>query len=258
MGNTKWSNNGQCNLVNINHVKNKNWKQSINLNMLKDIFYHLSKSEEYFFKNVYSVYKNKNKKIYKDTYNFDTINTNEKSQVFFYIDDKIKYNEVGYKTRYYKFYNIINVDDACEQYLTGLYWVLGYYNNHNHDNWSWYYSYHGSPFISDLYKFLVNKGDKYLRQINLCKDLQPSKQNTTLEQLFMVLPKSSLMEIIKEKDNIMFEKLLRIFNTDSKILNEYYPDKIYLEMINKEYVWQSKVFLKSFDNTIFRLIQFLD
>ena len=108
--------------------------------------------------------------------------------------------------------------------VKNIYWILGYYNNHNHENWSWYYPYHGVPFISDLYTYLCKAKNDFLKNT---KDLQKSTPNSSLEQLFLVLPKESLLEIIKEKDNIIYNKLLRIFNTESKMLNEYYPNKIY-------------------------------
>lgn len=237
----------KSNLINLKELNNKNWNRCINLDMLKDIFYNLSKSENYFFKNIYSAYKT-NKVVYQDVYDLNAININENSNVYFYTEDKIKYNEDGYKTRYYKYYNIDNIDDACEKYLTGLYWILGYYNNHNHENWSWYYPYHGVPFVSDLYTYLCKTNNKYTI------DLQKSKPNSNLEQLFLVLPKESLLEIIKEKDITIYNKLLRIFNTESKMLNEYYPNKIYLDVINKSYLWQSKVFLKNINSDIFKNI----
>jgi hypothetical protein len=62
----------------------------------------------------------------------------------------------------------------------------------------------------------------------------------------------SLLEIIKEKDILFYKRLVRLFNTESKLLKEYYPDKIYLEMINKEYLWQSKIFLQNFNPDIFK------
>lgn len=240
----------KSNLINLKELNSKNWNKCINLDMLKDIFYNLSKSENYFFKNIYSAYKT-NKVVYKDVYDLNAININENSNVYFYTEDKIKYNENGYKTRYYKYYNIDNIDSACENYLTGLYWILGYYNNHNHENWSWYYPYHGVPFISDLYTYLCKAKNDFLKNT---KDLQKSTPNSSLEQLFLVLPKESLLEIIKEKDNIIYNKLLRIFNTESKMLNEYYPNKIYLDVINKNYLWQSKVFLKNINTDIFKNI----
>ena len=38
------------------------------------------------------------------------------------------------------------------------------------------------------------------------------------------------------------------------MLNEYYPNKIYLDVINKSYLWQSKVFLKNINSDIFKNI----
>lgn len=240
----------KSNLININELNNKNWNQCINLDILKDIFYHLSKSEDYFFKNIYSAYKT-TKSIYKDTYDLNNINTTENSNVYFYIEDKIKYNENDYKKRYYTYYNVIDIDDACENYLVGLYWILGYYNNHIHENWSWYYPYHAVPFISDLYTYLSKTKNNFLKNK---KNLEKSIPNSSLEQLFLVLPKESLLEIIKEKDITIYKKLLRLFNTESKMLENYYPDKIYLDVVNKEYLWQSKVFLNNINPVFFRNI----
>lgn len=235
--------NNQNTLVNINQLNKKNWSQCINLEMLRDIFYELSKVEDYFYTNIYSAYKNKI--IYKDTFDTDEINTNCKN-VYFYKQDIIKYNKPGYKDRYYLFYGIQNKKCAIEEYLTGLYWVLGYYNGHVHENWSWFYSYHATPFVSDIFEYLSNHENiQNLKRHNL-KVLKPSLPNTSLEQLFMVLPKDSLFEIIQSKDTKLYNKTIRIFNTNSKDLEDYYPTKIYLELIHKEYLWQSKIFLKTF------------
>jgi len=240
-------------LINLNNLNNNDWKSCINLDMLKDIFYNLSKSESYFFTNIYSAYKS-NKSIYKDIYDLNSINTTENSNVYFYTEDKIKYNETGYKSRYYQYYNVININSACESYLTGLYWILGYYNNHCHNNWSWYYEYHEVPFASDLYSYLCKNKNIFLENINYCKFLQSSSCISSLEQLFLVLPKESLLEIIKEKNIIIYNKLVRLFNTESKLLDNYYPNKIYLDITNKEYLWQSKVFLKNININILNYI----
>ena len=253
-------------LINIDKLKEKKWNECINLKILTEIFYELSKVEDYFYGNVYSVYKNKNKKSYKDSFDLDDINTNCKD-VYFYNKDIIKYNEYGFKNRYYLFYGIQNKENAVKQYLTGLYWVLGYYNGHLHDNWSWYYTEHASPFASDIFAYLnestgskkdkvkdefvqvsknTNKNIDNLKKYTI-EILKSSKPNTTIQQLFMVLPRESLLEIIKSKDITLYNKTIRIFKTYSKDLEDYYPTKIYLELIHKEYLWQSKIFLKSFN-----------
>lgn len=253
-------------LVNIKNFKDI--KDNINLDMLKDIFYNLSKSEEYFFKNVYSVYKHKKSKsgiIYKDIYDLEKINNNnevilptnigviseEQETVmqngYFYKDDILKLNEIGYKQRYYNFYGIEINDNkftVCKNYLTGLYWILGYYNGHCHENWDWFYENGAIPFASDIFHYLLNyKDDFYV-------NIKSSIPNTQLEQLFMVLPRDSLLEIIGELDVKLLEKTRRIFNTYSEELESYYPKIINFELINKEYLWQSKIFLKPFKNKI--------
>jgi 5'-3' exonuclease len=210
--------------------------------MLKDIFYHLSKSEDYFFKNVYSVYKT-NKEVYRDTLNLNESYEN----IHFYTDDIVKFNKDGYKQRYYKYFNIYDSNKACEDYIQGLYWILGYYNNHSHDNWSWFYSFDATPFASDIFEYLRQYKEKI--QHNVTKIIR-SIPNDPISQLFMVLPKQSLLEILKEQNEELFYKTQRILNTYSETINDYYPSKIYLDIIHREYLWQAKIFLKQFDKNI--------
>ena len=44
----------------------------------------------------------------------------------------------------------------------------------------------------------------------------------------------------------------RIFNTRDIIT--YYPNEICLDMINKQYLWQSKIFLKTFNSEIINIL----
>ena len=223
-------------LINIKKLRSGELDKSIDLRFLKDIFYQLSNSEDFFYNKVYSVYKKDKKNVYKDVYNIEENN----DTIYIYKKDIIEYNKSGYKKRYYDFYGVNNVNDACENYITGLYWILGYYHNHFHNNWSWFYKYREIPFASDIFNYL-NKNEHY----TVIKEDTP---NTTLEQLIMVLPKKSLLNIIEKKDVILYKKMVRIFNTYSNYLNEYYPDQICLDMIHKEFMWQSKIFLKDFQN----------
>jgi 5'-3' exonuclease len=235
-------------LIIIDNLLNGDLKSSINLAFLQDLFYHFSKIEDYFYKNIYSVYKNTNENHYKDKYDLNESYSN--IGVFFYHKDIINYNNPGYKERYYKFYNIENVNIACKHYLSGLYWILGYYNNHSHNNWSWYYPYSAVPFASDIFNYLLKINKKEQSNYNNYLDfkcLELSDSLTTKEQLLMVLPKDSLLEIISPQDIIFYLKLKRIFNSKSKQLQEYYPDHIYVDMIHKEFLWQSKIFLKIID-----------
>lgn len=233
-------------LINITSLLNGDVKSSINLVFLQDLFYHFSKVEDYFYKNIYSVYKNQNRNHYKDIYDLNASYAN----VFFYHTDVINYNNPGYKERYYKFYNIENIDNTCKQYLSGLYWILGYYNNHIHNNWVWYYPYGAVPFASDMFNYLLktNRLQTSTRIEDSC--LESSNSLSTKEQLIMVLPKESLLEIVSTKDNL---KLQRIFNGKNKQLQDFYPDFIYVDMIHKEYLWQSKIFLKTMDDNLLNI-----
>ena len=222
-------------------------KDCINLDFLKDLFYHLSKSEEYFFNNVYSVYKKDDKRIiYKD--NFDM--TNEYKDIYIYKNDVIQYNKVGFKKRYYNFYGVLDINDSCKSYINGLYWIIGYYNNHSHQNWSWFYNYKAIPFASDIYNYLLNCKEKQITILNE-KTIIKTKPFTPLEQLLFVLPKESLLEILFKQDKNIYDKLKRLFNTNGKEIEEYYPNHICLDMINKEFMWQSKIFLKDPKNNLF-------
>jgi 5'-3' exoribonuclease 2 len=230
-------------LIDIKKLQSGDVGSSINISMLRDLFYHLSKTEDFFFKNVYSVYK-KEKGPYRDVFNICSINDSI-NDIFIYNQDVIKYNTNGYKSRHYKFYSVTDITNCCKDYVTGLYWILGYYNGHCHDNWTWYYNHHTTPFASDIWKYLSNNVES-----NYTSILPRSLPLKPLEQLLMVLPKDSLLEIIRSMDKSVYKKFVRIFNTKSKELYDFYPDTIYLDMINKEYLWQSKVFLRQFNNQI--------
>lgn len=244
-------------LINIGNIQNTgNWKEAINLKVLVDIFDKIASSEDYYFTNVYSPYKqNKtSKQIYKENYNLDNEET-KNIGLYFQLDDFIKYNQAGMKHRYYSYYGITNTHDACEDYLRGIYWIFGYYNNHIHQNWTWSYKYNATPFASDLYEYLKNNLNKtsissILEIINIDK----SEPNTQLEQLLMVLPKESLLNIIREINTDTYEKLLRLFRTNSNDLNEIFPDILFIDMIHKEYLWQSKILFKKFDNKFLRIL----
>ena len=233
-------------LIHLNQLTNGNLSESINLDMLKDLFYHLAKNETGFFKMIQTKQSNTGgnsfNSIYRDTYDMDKINMCD-SNVFIYKDDYIRYDQPGYKERYYRFYGITDVHGCCDNYITGLYWILGYYQGHIHNDWSWYYEHHAVPFVSDISEYLTNNLNKIYT-----KNIQTSLPVTPQEQLFMVLPKQSLVEILGN------EKLARIFRTSSIELSQLYPDKIYLDMINKEYMWQSKVFLKPFNKEFLKCI----
>jgi 5'-3' exoribonuclease 1 len=225
------------------YLTNKSKNDYINLELLEELFEELGNSEDYFFKNIYSPYQ-------KQTFYKDSLDISQKySTVFFYTDDKVNFNKSGYKQRYYNYYGIpiSNMKDTCQNYLEGLYWILGYYRNHEHNNWTWYYKYENTPFISDLYLFLKNK-----RYKKVC--IEETQSYSPKEQLIMVLPRTSLLPILSDIDKELHEKLLRLFRLNNLEMEIYFPTKIYLNMTFKEYLWQSDIFISNLSDYFLKLI----
>lgn len=211
----------------------------INLIFLKDIFYQLKNHESYFFKNfrIESLANSETKAL-------EQLELSDR--VIFYKNDILKLNEPNYKDRYYLYYGIkkSKINDNCIDYLQGLLWVFGYYNGHSHNNWSWYYKHHNVPFCSDLFEFL-----RSTNEIDL--NIKSDKPVSNIKQLCLVLPKNSLLTILKE-NNTINENLSNFITS----YTNYYPNMLYIDLINKRYLWQSKIFFQNIDETIIDL--FLD
>ena len=227
-------------LINKQVINNPiQWKTCINLVYLKDIMYNLKNHESYFFKH----YKSDE---LASTENVLLEKLEQKDTLFFYKTDIIKYNEENYKKRYYIYYGIKEhqLYDSCLNYIEGLYWIFGYYNNHIHKNWSWYYKYHNTPFSSDLFEFLRTVPHQHIcKYIQETEFLQKTECFTNIKQLCMVLPKKSLYNILSELDYIDKEQLFSLKHT---LLNykPYYPDNLCVDLTNKRYLWQSKIFFE--------------
>lgn len=219
----------------------------INIEVLDKILSNIGNSEDYFFKNVYSVYKSPTSK-FRDTVMLESIQQ-QNGNVFFHKDDCIKLNEFDYKKRYYLYYGVFDIKEACRDYLEGLYWILLYYDNHKHDNWSWYYKHHATPFASDLTEYLKHYKSEFVEYMENTFSLRKSKPYSEIEQLCMVLPRESLLNVI---DPVLKDKLERIFRADSCDLEEMYPRHISVDILYKEYLWQSKLFLEPLNLEIIR------
>lgn len=242
--------------VYIKHLNNGRYLTrggKIDMTLLLDIFRELSNTEAYFFQKVWSVYQKKITKTAEcdECYTYPDGST----MILFQKEDCIKYNTDNYKDRYYLYYGIDNVDDACKQYLIGLHWVWGYYNNHQHDNWTWYYPYHATPFITDIFKYLQKNRISFQSTLSQSEHLTKSMPNSTIEQLCMVLPRESLLAILKEDKHhdALYTKLLHFFRSESKDAQCYFPKTIFVDLIHKEQLWQSKVLFEHFNKRILNL-----
>jgi 5'-3' exoribonuclease 1 len=225
-------------LINKNKINGIHWKSSLNLVYLKDIMYQLKNHESYFFKN----FKLEN---LAPSENIVLTELEQQGNIEFYKDNIIFNTDLTYKKRYYTFYNIDSINNACLNYIEGIYWIFGYYNSHIHKNWIWYYQYHNTPFCSDIFEYLRIHNTNYIQnEIDNSINLIPSHTFSSLKQLYMVLPKNSLQNILSELNNTSN-------NTNYLFkFNEYYPDKLYVDIINKRYLWQTKIFFNNIDESI--------
>jgi len=219
-----------CFLVN---KTSSNWKEWLNLNVLKDIMYQLKNYEDYYLKQNRKPYPIKG--ITQEQIN--NYNENPESNLYFYNNLYNEFNNpLTFKQRYNIFYNTININDVCFNYIEGLYWILGYYNGHNitHNNWTWYYKYHTIPFCSDLFNYLNTH-----KVIDI--QLEKNIPFTQLQQLSLVLPKYSFIKLFGNK---LITKQRDLF-----------PDKLYVDINYKEYTWQSKILFNNINENINILFQ---
>jgi 5'-3' exonuclease len=215
----------KCYIKTINKYKNyiiKNGDESINKDVLVDFIGELSNLEDYYYK-----------KIYKYTEYKDIVSLDE--SIYYYTDNYIDFSKSQneYKRAYYLYYNNScskkNIDNYCKEWLKTIYWIYGYYNNHSHCNWNYHYKYKESPFISDIYNYLKKTEFKFEKIVE-------DKPIDIKEQLFYILPEESLRMELNEEENDKLDVFLRIEENIYKI-----PNKIYIDLTNKKWLWEAKV-----------------
>jgi 5'-3' exonuclease len=168
----------------------------------------------------------------------------EDSEVIVYLSDSnyINMKAPGAKERYYNYYGICNVDEACYEWLTGIFWTRMYYDGHKHDNWTWSYNHHATPFASDIYSFLTRNWNGIIKRLGENSSLKSSIPTCMKLQLLLVLPRETLMNILTNDNK---EKLKRLYRSESEEIKQIFPQKLTIDLIDKEYLWQSKIFFKS-------------
>jgi 5'-3' exonuclease len=236
-------------LVNKKLINKETLNKSINLLFLKDFFYHLKNQENYFLNSEQKEYTLRDPieplvKNSDNSDNSDNIKITETPITFFYKDSDINLiNNKNFKEKYYNYYNLENLDAICYNYIEGLYWILGYYNNHLHQNWNYHYKYHNTPFCIDIFNYL----NKNFRDLNV--SFEENNCSSIIKQLCLVLPQESLLNCLNDLNvnetqiNIIKRNILPLF-----------PTCLYIDSINKEYLWQTKIFFKESDTLFIDLI----
>lgn len=148
--------------------------------------------------------------------------------------------ELNYKSRYNTFFHIQDSKKVCRDYLDGLNWVMNYYLFHNHNNWTWYYKFHASPFLSDIVE--TCKTHKF-------EPFRASECVSYLEQLFLVLPESSLLKLAPERYKA---KLLSLLNHPS--IQEYFPKHLLLDLIRKNALWKATLLIQDIPDNLLLLL----
>lgn len=137
--------------------------------------------------------------------------------------NKIIANEKKYKDDYNITHFKNNLNDACNEYLRGLWWTFEYYT-FGTPSWNWYYPYHYSPWINDIADFL--ESDKF--KIPIFKLGKPVPVNL---QLLFILPPHAF-DLLPEPLRILKDKYPHLF-----------PTKFEIDKSGTQYDWEQKVLL---------------
>jgi len=142
-------------------------------------------------------------------------------------EDKIKYNEEGFKIRYYSEKFKINPNSKKElsqlkekikkYYIEGICWVFEYYYN-GVPSWSWFYPFHYAPFASDLTNIQ-----------NIKVNFSLGKPFNSFEQLLSVLPPYSSKAL-----PLCLQKLM---NDPFSPISDFYPEYIKLDINGMPFTW---------------------
>jgi 5'-3' exonuclease len=127
------------------------------------------------------------------------------------------------------------INKMCFSYIKTSLWTFQYYQNWC-PSFSWFYSYHYPPLLSDL---II-----YLQSNNVSPKFDNASPVSPEIQLLCILPKQS-KHLVKENLHCVFEKF-----------PEMYPDDYEIDLNGKKYEWQSVVKLPFL--SIENIIKYLD
>ena len=161
-----------------------------------------------------------NRKIFRKN-NYQNNMERELDMIKYYpiINKKKTFNlgEKNWRDMYYKYYfNIINIikntkyiETICETYIEGIQWNLEYYIN-SYCSWNWYYPYKVSPCLREICQYLNDR--VYSKTFTI------SEPYTPLQQLFLVIPRSSKELLPDNYKNIIDDmELIRFYPYDFKL-----------------------------------------
>ena len=146
-------------------------------------------------------------------------------------------NDENYQEIYYKEYFGISEDyevevsKICYNYLNGVDFVYKYYYS-GCPSWSWFYRYHLSPLLFDLYSYLKRMFENG-QEIRF--DYEPSVAVDPYIQLLYILPRESL--------NLLPESLIQKVLEPNSPIRRYYPLSFDITPFDKhkDYTWLAMI-----------------
>ncbi|EPX71292.1 exonuclease II Exo2 [Schizosaccharomyces octosporus yFS286] len=143
-------------------------------------------------------------------------------------DSFIQWKDAYYRDKvHFSYFDEDALRDMTQRYVEGLQWVLFYYYR-GCQSWGWYYNYHYSPKISDVFKGLRSN-----IKFEMGTPFRP------FEQLMAVLPSRS-SELVPPA----FRELM--FNSESPI-KDFYPNDFALDQNGKTASWEAVVIIPFID-----------
>lgn len=206
----------------------------INYDSLLLLFREFTLNEESYFK---SIHKRKpfirhGKTMQHDIENRENLN--------FEIPDIFQLNDLNIpinlsKQYYYNYYGITNIDDACEKYIMGLFWNYEYYL-HECPDYLWSYKYFNSPFVSDIYNWLLNNKELFLVNRNHFRNRKDCKYLlTAFDQLIMTMPIQNHDLLPKSIFKVMINNptlFPRTVKMDLQLIHKYWQAYPMIELID--------------------------
>jgi len=217
----------------------------INIIFLELLLSKLSKTEDYYFKQILPKHRERLKnKIVK----FD----NDYSKEMWELEnmhkeydtlDTIKLGEgyfSDYKFRYYETYTGVSnnqkniIDNMCFEYVKGIFWTCQYYFKEC-CCWEWQYPYSHGPFITDLSLYI----SKMNFDLNTIKFKNSKPLNPCLQLLSVLPPICSFL---------LPESYKKLVIDETSDIIDYYPTKIKLDTLNKDMFWKCIPFIPIVDS----------
>ena len=179
-----------------------NGKVTISYEFIKLLFQMLMFEEETFFQDTYKL------KRYIKPGNLPYTSFDEevlsRENMQFHVPNLFQLGSKGIKhedskMEFYKYYDMVGkVDFIIEDYFTGLIWN-GYYYLDDCVDYLWHYEHRKTPFVSDIYNWLLNNKDQFEKINNIYPKFSNNLyQIKPIEQLYMVLPVQSAFLLPKQ------------------------------------------------------------